>query len=162
MPVRHFERVSMADGIKPLTVKAQMYSNLLDQHGEMYNEVKTPNDKDDASSSGRQSQLGSVTGVSGADFERTIPFAMAWNRCLGSLREADVISDRELNVLSYLIDSKDAEDRKLYPPAFLTAGKLDESLDIIVDCSAVYEKLSSDKKKKKRRCRRLKTRCASV
>ncbi|KAJ8562056.1 hypothetical protein ON010_g7622 [Phytophthora cinnamomi] len=150
MPVRHFERVSMADGIKPLTVKAQMYSNLLDQHGEMYNEVKTPNDKDDASSTGRQSQLGSVTGVSGADFERTIPFAMAWNRCLGSLREADVISDRELNVLSYLIDSKDAEDRKLYPPAFLTAGKLDESLDIIVDCSAVYEKLSSDKKKKEK------------
>ncbi|KAE8910704.1 Callose synthase 1 [Phytophthora fragariae] len=150
MPVRHFERVSMADGIKPLTVKAQMYSNLLDQHGEMYNEVKTPNDKDDASSSGRQSQLGSVTGVSGADFERTIPFAMAWNRCLGSLREADVISDRELNVLSYLIDSKDAEDRKLYPPAFLTAGKLDESLDIIVDCSTVYEKLSSDKKKKEK------------
>ncbi|KAG7400576.1 1,3-beta-glucan synthase component [Phytophthora boehmeriae] len=151
MPVRHFERVSMADGIKPLTVKAQMYSNLLDQHGDnLYNEVKTPNDKDDESSTGRQSQLGSVTGVSGADFERTIPFAMAWNRCLSSLREADVISDRELNVLSYLIDSKDAEDRKLYPPAFLTAGKLDESLDIIVDCSAVYEKLSSDKKKKEK------------
>jgi len=151
MPVRHFERVSMADGIKPLTVKAQMYSNLLDQSGDhLYNEVKTPNDKDDASSSGRQSQLGSVTGVSGAEFERTIPFAMAWNRCLGSLREADVISDRELNVLSYLIDSKDAEDRKLYPPAFLTAGKLDESLDIVVDCSAVYEKLSSDKKKKEK------------
>ncbi|CAH0477295.1 unnamed protein product [Peronospora belbahrii] len=151
MPVRHFERVSMADGIKPLTVKAQMYSNLLDQGGDhLYNEVKTPNDKDDASSIGRQSQLGSVTGVSGADFERTIPFAMAWNRCLGSLREADIISDRELNVLSYLIDSKDAEDRKLYPPAFLTAGKLDESLDIIEDCSAVYEKLSSDKKKKEK------------
>ncbi|RLN32754.1 hypothetical protein BBJ28_00021766 [Nothophytophthora sp. Chile5] len=152
MPVRHFERVSMAEGIKPLTVKAQMYSNLLEQRegDNLYNEVKTPNDKDDESSTGRQSQLGSVTGVSGAEFERTIPFAMAWNRCLGSLREADVISDRELNVLSYLIDSKDAEDRKLYPPAFLTAGKLDESLDIIVDCSAVYEKLSSDKKKKEK------------
>ncbi|KAI9906551.1 hypothetical protein PsorP6_004257 [Peronosclerospora sorghi] len=151
MPVRHFERVSMADGIKPLTVKAQMYSNLLEHNGDhQYNEVKTPNDKDDVNSTGRQSQLGSVTGVSGADFERTIPFAMAWNRCLGSLREADIISDRELNVLSYLIDSKDAEDRKLYPPAFLTAGKLDESLDIIVDCSAVYEKLSSDKKKKEK------------
>ncbi|GAB9474428.1 putative glycosyl transferase, family 48, 1,3-beta-glucan synthase subunit FKS1-like, domain-1, partial [Globisporangium polare] len=150
MPVRHFERVSMADGIKPLTVKAQMYSNLLEHQGEnLYSEVKTPaGDDDDRSSSGRASVIGSVTGISGAEFERTIPFAMAWNRCLCSLREADIISDRELNVLSYLIDSKDVEDRKLYPPAFLTAGKLDESLDIITECAAVYEKLSADKKKK--------------
>ncbi len=86
-------------------------------------------------------------GVSGAEFERTIPFAMAWNRCLSSMREADVLSDRELNVLSYLIDSKDVAHRRLYPPAFLTAGKLDESIDIITECYSLFEKL--DKKKEK-------------
>ncbi|TYZ67312.1 hypothetical protein PybrP1_002953, partial [[Pythium] brassicae (nom. inval.)] len=131
MPVRHFERVSMADGIKPLTVKAQMYSNLLEQHGDLYSEVKTPNGEDDdaSSASGRNSVIGS----------------------------ADVISDRELNVLSYLIDSVGAEDRKLYPPAFLTAGKLDESLDIITECAAVYEKLSSDKKKKDKTLQKIET-----
>ncbi len=61
-----------------------------------------------------------------------------------SMREADVLSDRELNVLSYLIDTKDVAERRLYPPAFLTAGKLDESLDIITECYAVYEKLKAD------------------
>ncbi|TMW64727.1 hypothetical protein Poli38472_011607 [Pythium oligandrum] len=154
MPVRRFEKVSLADGDKPLTVKAQMYSNLLANQD--YDELKTPNGEDDTASS-RASTFGSVTGVSGAEFERTISFAMAWNRCLTSLREADVISDRELNVLSYLIDAKDTEDRKLYPPAFLTAGKLDESLDIITECAALYDKLNTDKKKKDKALQKIET-----
>ncbi|KAJ0394821.1 hypothetical protein ATCC90586_005346 [Pythium insidiosum] len=56
----------------------------------------------------------------------------------------------ELSVLSYLIDAKGTEERKLYTPAFLTAGKLDEALDIITQCSIVYEKLGADKKKKEK------------
>jgi callose synthase len=151
MPDRRFERISMSQGSKPLTVKAVKYSNLLEQRDDdVYNELRTPNGGEDevASQASRASNIGSITGVSGAEFERTIPFAMAWNRCLTSLREADVISDRELNVLSYLIDSKDTVGRKLYPPAFLTAGKLDESIDIVLECHALYEKLKTDKKKK--------------
>ncbi|TMW64728.1 hypothetical protein Poli38472_011608 [Pythium oligandrum] len=151
MPERRFERISMSQGNKPLTVKAQKYSSLLEQRDDdVYNELRTPNGNDDdvSSQTSRSSNLGSITGVSGAEFERTIPFAMAWNRCLSSLREADVISDRELNVLSYLIDSKDTVGRKLYPPAFLTAGKLDESIDIVLECHALYDKLKTDKKKK--------------
>jgi callose synthase len=152
MPVRRFERISMSQGSKPLTVKAQKYSSILEHREEedVYNEMRTPNggDEDSVSQVSRASAIGSITGVSGPEFERTIPFAMAWNRCLTSLREADVISDRELNVLSYLIDSKETVNRKLYPPAFLTAGKLDESIDIIIECAALYEKLKTDKKKK--------------
>lgn len=154
MPVRRFERISMSQGSKPLTVKTQAYSSLLEtrEGDDLYNEMRTPNhgEDDGSSQSSRVSNIGSITGVSGAEFERTIPFAMAWNRCLSSLRDADVISDRELNVLSYLIDSKDTANRKLYPPAFLTAGKLDESIDIIMECAALYEKLKTDKKKKEK------------
>ncbi|KDO19933.1 hypothetical protein SPRG_21467 [Saprolegnia parasitica CBS 223.65] len=91
--------------------------------------------------------FGHVSGIDGKEFERVYPFAMAWNRCLSSMREADVINNRELNVLSYLIDGHDTDEARLYPPAFLTAGKLDESLDIISDCAAIYDKLKSDKKK---------------
>ncbi|EQC32617.1 hypothetical protein SDRG_09930 [Saprolegnia diclina VS20] len=144
-PERRFERVSYSEGSKPLTVTAKGFSSLLENDG--YNEVKTPGAS--PVDSARSSNIGSITGVSGPEFERTIPFAMAWNRCLTSMREADVLSDRELNVLSYLIDTKDVAERRLYPPAFLTAGKLDESLDIITECYAVYEKLKADKKKGK-------------
>ncbi|GMF10475.1 unnamed protein product [Phytophthora lilii] len=161
MPLRRFERISMSQGAKPLTVKTQKYSSLLEQRDDddVYSEMKTPNgtDEDMSSQSSRSSNIGSITGVSGAEFERTIPFAMAWNRCLTSLREADVISDRELNVLSYLIDSKDTVGRKLYPPAFLTAGKLDESIDIVLECSALYEKLKTDKKKKDKTLQKIET-----
>ncbi|RAW38022.1 Callose synthase 2 [Phytophthora cactorum] len=161
MPLRRFERISMSQGAKPLTVKTQKYSSLLEQRDDddVYSEMKTPNgtDEDMSSQSSRSSNIGSITGVSGAEFERTIPFAMAWNRCLTSLREADVISDRELNVLSYLIDSKDTVGRKLYPPAFLTAGKLDESIDIVLECSALYEKLKTDKKKKDKVLQKIET-----
>ncbi|KAI9908536.1 hypothetical protein PsorP6_004256 [Peronosclerospora sorghi] len=161
MPLRRFERISMSQGAKPLTVKTQKYSSLLEQRDEedVYNEMKTPNgtDEDMSSQSSRTSNIGSITGVSGAEFERTIPFAMAWNRCLTSLREADVISDRELNVLSYLIDSKETVGRRLYPPAFLTAGKLDESIDIVLECSALYEKLRTDKKKKEKTLQKIET-----
>ncbi|KAF0701109.1 Aste57867_8406 [Aphanomyces stellatus] len=148
-PERRFQRVSYSDGSKPLTGASKGFSALLENDG--YNELKTPagNEIDSASASGRNSNIGSITGVSGAEFERTIPFAMAWNRCLASMREADVLSDRELNVLSYLIDSKDVAERRLYPPAFLTAGKLDESIDIIIESYALYDKLKSDKKKDK-------------
>ncbi|OQS06283.1 callose synthase, partial [Thraustotheca clavata] len=144
-PERRFERVSYSEGSKPLTVTSKGFSSLLET--DSYNELKTPGAS--PIDSARSSNIGSITGVSGAEFERTIPFAMAWNRCLTSMREADVLSDRELNVLSYLIDTKDVAERRLYPPAFLTAGKLDESLDIITDCYAVYEKLKADKKKGK-------------
>ncbi|CAI5724003.1 unnamed protein product [Peronospora destructor] len=161
MPLRRFERISMSQGAKPLTVKTQKYSSLLEQRedDDVYCQMKTPNgtDEDVLSQSSRTSNIGSITGVSGAEFERTIPFAMAWNRCLTSLREADVISDRELNVLSYLIDSKDTVGRKLYPPAFLTAGKLDESIDIVLECSALYEKLKTDKKKKDKTLQKIET-----
>ncbi|GLD96826.1 hypothetical protein PINS_up005509 [Pythium insidiosum] len=146
VPIRHFQHVSMRDGDKPLTVKTQVYSNLL----EGQDDSSTPTADDDDALSRASSTLGSISGVSGAEFERTISFAMAWNRCLESLREADVISDRELSVLSYLIDAKGSEERKLYTPAFLTAGKLDEALDIITQCSIVYEKLGADKKKKEK------------
>ncbi|RHY41068.1 hypothetical protein DYB38_002570 [Aphanomyces astaci] len=91
--------------------------------------------------------FGSVSGIGGEEFDRVIPFALAWNRCLRSMRDADVISNRELSVLSYLIESKDKADRRLYTPVFLTAGKLDESLEIITDCGVVYDRLKSDKKK---------------
>ncbi|KAF0698946.1 Aste57867_10468 [Aphanomyces stellatus] len=91
--------------------------------------------------------FGSVSGIDGDEFHRVIPFALAWNRCLKSMREADVISNRELSVLSYLIEAKDTTERRLYTPVFLTAGKLDESLEIITDCGVVYERLKSDKKK---------------
>ncbi|RHY24611.1 hypothetical protein DYB32_008841, partial [Aphanomyces invadans] len=91
--------------------------------------------------------FGSVSGIGGEEFNRVISFALAWNRCLQSMREADVISNRELSVLSYLIESKDKSERRLYTPVFLTAGKLDESLEIITDCGVVYERLKSDKKK---------------
>nr|CCA22421.1 unnamed protein product [Albugo laibachii Nc14] len=152
MPLRRFERISMSQGSKPLTVKAQAYSSLLEtrEGDDLYSEMRTPNNGEDdtKSQASRASNIGSITGVSGAEFERTIPFAMAWNRCLSSLRDADIISDRELNVLSYLIDSKDTVNRRLYPPAFLTAGKLDESIEIIMECSALYDKLKTDKKKK--------------
>ncbi|TYZ60536.1 hypothetical protein PybrP1_003069 [[Pythium] brassicae (nom. inval.)] len=135
MPVRRFERISMSQGAKPLTVKAQKYSSLLEQRedDDVYNELKTPSgaDEDVSSQSSRASNLG--------------------------LREADVISDRELNVLSYLIDSKDTVGRKLYPPAFLTAGKLDESIDIVIECAAVYEKLKTDKKKKDKVLQKIET-----
>ncbi|KAF4315279.1 hypothetical protein G195_011184, partial [Phytophthora kernoviae 00238/432] len=161
MPLRRFERISMSQGAKPLTVKTQKYSSLLEKRDDddVYNELKTPNgtDEDQSSQSSRSSNIGSITGVSGAEFERTIPFAMAWNRCLTSLRDSDVISDRELNVLSYLIDSKDTVGRKLYPPAFLTAGKLDESIDIVLECSALYEKLKTDKKKKDKTLQKIET-----
>ncbi|KAJ0411578.1 hypothetical protein ATCC90586_004228 [Pythium insidiosum] len=160
MPERRFERISMSQGNKPLTVKAQKYSSLLEaRDDDVYNELRTPNGNDEevASQASRASNIGSITGVSGAEFERTIPFAMAWNRCLTSLREADVISDRELNVLSYLIDSKDTVGRKLYPPAFLTAGKLDESIDIVLECYALYEKLKTDKKKKDKTLQKIET-----
>ena len=152
MPVRRFERISYGDGSKPLTVATQKYSTLLEQqdHEDMYAEISTPSANEQGlTGHARGSNIMSITGVSGAAFERTIPFAQAWNRVLASLRYSDVISDRELNVLSYLIDSKDLGDRRLYPPAFLTAGKLDESIDIISECSALYEKLLSDKGKKK-------------
>ncbi|CAK4676036.1 hypothetical protein LEN26_003727 [Aphanomyces euteiches] len=89
----------------------------------------------------------SVSGIGGDEFHRVIPFALAWNRCLKSMREADVISNRELSVLSYLIESKDKTERRLYTPVFLTAGKLDESLEIITDCGVVFDRLKSDKKK---------------
>ncbi|CAK4075329.1 unnamed protein product [Aphanomyces euteiches] len=148
-PERRFQRVSYSEGSKPLTGTSKGFSALLENDG--YNELKTPGNGDIevSSASGRASNIGSITGVSGAEFERTIPFAMAWNRCLASMREADVLSDRELNVLSYLIDSKDVAERRLYPPAFLTAGKLDESIDIIVETYSLYDKLKSDKKKDK-------------
>ncbi|DAZ95935.1 TPA: hypothetical protein N0F65_009097 [Lagenidium giganteum] len=146
MPLRRFERISMSQGPKPLVVKTQRYSTILDarEDGDQLLEVN-----EDGSQVSRSSNLGSITGVSGAEFQRIIPFAMAWNRCLTSLREADVISDRELNMLSYLIDSPHrSANRKLYPPVFLTAGKLDESIDIAMECAAVYDKLKSDKKRK--------------
>ncbi|RQM24116.1 hypothetical protein B5M09_002002 [Aphanomyces astaci] len=148
-PERRFQRVSYSEGSKPLTGTAKGFSSLLENDG--YNEMRTPggNELDTASASGRNSNIGSITGVSGPEFERTIPFAMAWNRCLASMREADVLSDRELNVLSYLIDSKDVAERRLSPPAFLTAGKLDESIDIIIESYTLYDKLKSDKKKDK-------------
>ncbi|RHY34730.1 hypothetical protein DYB32_000706 [Aphanomyces invadans] len=146
-PERRFQRVSYSEGSKPLTGTAKGFSSLLENDG--YNELRTPGGVDADSSTGRNSNITSITGVSGAEFERTIPFAMAWNRCLASMREADVLSDRELNVLSYLIDSKDVAERRLYPPAFLTAGKLDESIDIIIESYTLHDKLKSDKKKDK-------------
>ncbi|OQR89935.1 callose synthase [Achlya hypogyna] len=91
--------------------------------------------------------LGSVSGIGGKEFERVYPFAMAWNRCLESMRAADVINNRERNVLSYLVEGVGSDEPRLYPPAFLAAGKLDESLDIITDCAALYDKLKADKKK---------------
>ncbi|OQR94005.1 callose synthase [Achlya hypogyna] len=144
-PERRFERVSYSEGAQPLTIHAQGFSSLLEHDG--YHAMSSPQAPLTQSQSGRS--IDSITGVSGAEFERTIPFAMAWNRCLSSMRDADVLSHRELNVLSYLIDSCDvgSANRRLYLPAFLTAGKLDESLDIITECYAVYEKLKADKKK---------------
>ncbi|OQS06289.1 callose synthase [Thraustotheca clavata] len=151
-PERHFLPISYDDGSKPLTVKAQAYSSLLECHdnSDNYTEMSTPHDSDASPHSSRGSiNSDSVAGVTGAEFERTIPFAMAWNRCLQSMRDEDVLSNRELSVLSYLIDSKATADRRLYAPVFLTAGKLDESLDIVTECYAVYDQLKSDKKKEK-------------
>ncbi|KDO19032.1 hypothetical protein SPRG_15218 [Saprolegnia parasitica CBS 223.65] len=144
-PERRFERISYSDGAQPMTIHAQGFSSLLEHDG--YHAVASPHALSQSQSG--HSTIDSITGVSGAEFERTIPFAMAWNRCLTSMRDADVLSNRELNVLSYLIDSADvgSANRRLYLPAFLTAGKLDESLDIITECYAVYEKLKADKKK---------------
>ena len=155
MPVRRFERISYSEGSTPLTVKTQKYSSLLEHRDDddVYAEIKTPSIAESEVKSASSGMAAAITGVSGAEFERTIPFAMAWNRCLSSLRVADVISDRELNVLSYLIDSKDtstSDDRRLYSPAFLTAGKLDESIDIISECCGLYDRLKADKKKKDR------------
>ncbi|OQR84190.1 callose synthase [Achlya hypogyna] len=150
-PERHFLPVSYDDGSKPLTVKAQAYSSLLDGHdvSDNYTEMSTPHDADASPHAARGTLSDAVAGVTGAEFERTIPFAMAWNRCLASMRDEDVLSHRELSVLSYLIDSKAAAERRLYAPVFLTAGKLDESLDIVTECYAVYDQLKSDKKKDK-------------
>ncbi|OQS00421.1 callose synthase [Thraustotheca clavata] len=144
-PERRFQRISYSEGSQPLTVLGQGFSSLL-EHDVYHAMAGSPQESQSQSST---ASIDSITGVSGAEFERTIPFAMAWNRCLNSMRDADVLSNRELNVLSYLIDSCDVgtANRRLYLPAFLTAGKLDESLDIIAECYAVYEKLRSDKKK---------------
>ncbi|RHY24612.1 hypothetical protein DYB32_008842, partial [Aphanomyces invadans] len=119
-----------------------------------YSSTAHDDDTEDGSSTSRSNStassryFGSVTGVDGDEYLRVIPFAMAWNRCLSSMREADVLSNRELGVLSYLIEGncKDEATRRLYPPAFLTAGKLDESLDIIAECGQVYKRLLTDKK----------------
>ncbi|CAK4077922.1 unnamed protein product [Aphanomyces euteiches] len=111
-----------------------------------YSSTLTQSSEDETGSmSGRPYE--SVSGIDGEEFLRIIPFAMAWNRCLQSMRDADVLSNRELSVLSYLIEGKDSSERRLYPPAFLTAGKLDESLDIISECATVHKRLMSDKKK---------------
>ncbi|KAF0701108.1 Aste57867_8405 [Aphanomyces stellatus] len=153
-PERVFENIQYSKSDKPLTVKAQVYSKLLEGRGEAtnaYQQFTTPSstegnlqDKKD-----NASNVNAVSGITGAEFERMISFAMAWNKCLISMREADIISDRELSVLSYLIDAKDTVDRRLYQPIFLTAGKLDESLDIVYECYIVYDRLKSDKKKEK-------------
>ena len=149
IPVRRFERISYSKGAEPLTVTTQKYSSLLDSGNKNgYEQLETPRTEARTNNG--------MSGVSGVDFERTIPFAMAWNRCLVSLRHADVISDRELNVLSYLIDFS-RDNRRLYPPAFLTAGKLDEAMDIICECSALYERLKSDKKKKDKTLQKIET-----
>ena len=58
--------------------------------------------------------------------------------------------------MSYLIDFS-RDNRRLYPPAFLTAGKLDEAMDIICECSALYERLKSDKKKKDKTLQKIET-----
>ncbi|OQS05274.1 callose synthase [Thraustotheca clavata] len=125
-----------AEEEKALEIKAQLYQGASSTAASLH--------------AGSNRSFGQVSGIDGSEFERVFPFAAAWNRCLVSMRAADVINNRELNVLSYLIDGDDSmasSERRLYPPAFLTAGKLDESLDIITDCAAVYEKLKSDKKK---------------
>ncbi|RHY33252.1 hypothetical protein DYB34_003243 [Aphanomyces astaci] len=153
-PQRIFETIEYSKGDRPLTIKAAVYSTLLG--GGPENSIPGDNCKQfttpsvgDIDPGKAATPLNGVFGVTGAEFERTIPFAMAWNRCLSSMRDADVLSDRELSVLSYLIDAKETPDRRLYQPVFLTAGKLDESLEIVSDCYVVYERLVLDKKKDK-------------
>ncbi|OQR84104.1 callose synthase [Achlya hypogyna] len=154
-PERRFKAIAYDAGASPLTVTTNAYSALLEQDtlSDRTTEVLSLDDLPLDGQVGRQSSLSStssgsaldaVFGLTGAAYERTIPFAMAWNRCLESMREADVISNRELQVLSYLIDAQ-----RLYTPVFLTAGKLDESINIVLECSAVYAKLEKDKKKTK-------------
>lgn len=48
---------------------------------------------------------------------------------------------------SYLIDCSNTEDKRLYTPPFLIAGKLDEAMDIIEECAGLTEKINQDKKK---------------
>ncbi|KAJ0392695.1 hypothetical protein ATCC90586_010911 [Pythium insidiosum] len=106
MPERRFERISMSQGNKPLTVKAQKYSSLLEaRDDDVYNELRTPNGNDEEVASQASHTVG----------------------------------------------------RKLYPPAFLTAGKLDESIDIVLECYALYEKLKTDKKKKDKTLQKIET-----
>ncbi|ETW06696.1 hypothetical protein H310_02877 [Aphanomyces invadans] len=147
-PQRIFETIEYVKGDQPLTVRAEVYSTLLDgpDAGDNYQQFTTPSHGE--ADAPKPPNWNGVFGVTGAEFERTIPFAMAWNRCLTSMRDADVISDRELSVLSYLIDAKESPDRRLYQPVFLTAGKLDESLEIVADCYLVYDRLVQDKKDK--------------
>ncbi|RHZ09160.1 hypothetical protein DYB31_005812, partial [Aphanomyces astaci] len=126
---------------QPLRIQTTLYSGATDDDD-------TPTSQ--SSSTTNRSCFGSaVTGIDGDEFLRVIPFAVAWNHCLRSMREADVLSNRELSVLSYLIEGDDdaTSRRRLYPPAFLTAGKLDESLDIVAECGHVYKRLLTDKKK---------------
>ncbi|KAF0698947.1 hypothetical protein As57867_010429, partial [Aphanomyces stellatus] len=93
------------------------------------------------------SQYNSVNGIGGDEFLRVVPFALAWNRCLQSMRVADILSNRELSLLSYMIEGDKTIGRRLFPPAFLTAGKLDKALDIIVECGATYDRLLLDDKR---------------
>ncbi|KAF0758764.1 hypothetical protein AaE_003837, partial [Aphanomyces astaci] len=116
---------------QPLRIQTTLYSGATDDDD-------TPTSQ--SSSTTNRCCFGSaVTGIDGDEFLRVIPFAVAWNHCLRSMREADVLSNRELSVLSYLIEGDDdaTSRRRLYPPAFLTAGKLDESLDIVAECGHV-------------------------
>ncbi|KDO28506.1 hypothetical protein SPRG_06745 [Saprolegnia parasitica CBS 223.65] len=153
-PERHFKTMD-ANGASPLTIATHAYSALLEQDvlSDRATEVLSVDDvplderlerESSTSSSGSVKALDAVFGLTGAAYERSIPFAMAWNQCLVSMREADVLSNRELSVLSYLVDAQ-----RLYTPVFLTAGKLDESINIVLECAAVFAKLEKDKKKTK-------------
>ncbi|KAH9129922.1 hypothetical protein AeMF1_000085 [Aphanomyces euteiches] len=152
-PERIFQTIEYSQGDKPLVVKTQVYSKLLQgtQMNDNYQQFTTPVGELDPEkqSTDNTTDILSVFGLTGAEFERTISFAMAWNRCLATMRDEDVISNRELSVLSYLIDAKETKDRRLYQPVFLTAGKLDESIELVSECYLIYEKLPSDKKKDK-------------
>ncbi|OQS04134.1 callose synthase [Thraustotheca clavata] len=156
-PERQFLSISNDNGLSPLKVKTTAYSSLLEQDAlseratEVLSMADLPQDKPhrqstSSSSSSSMAALDTVFGLTGPMYQRTIPFAMAWNQCLVSMREADILSNRELRVLRYLID---AASERIYMPVFLTAGKLDESINIVLECSAVYTRLEKDKKKDK-------------
>ncbi|KAF0718087.1 hypothetical protein As57867_001910, partial [Aphanomyces stellatus] len=129
------KKAVQAEHEESLRIQTAAYSSAVTQPAD--DELRSPTSR----------SFSSVSGIGGDEFIRVIPFAMAWNRCLQSMRDADVLSNRELSVLSYLIEGKESTGRRLFPPAFLTAGKLDESLDIITECATIYKRLLSDKKK---------------